>query len=187
MKPVDYLGLILVLCGTLMTLTGIGALIGVPLVAIGILLVVGNQLIGGLIYLIDAWRGAPGGQPRANGQTASSGPFFDGREYDTVGPQSFVHYDFTIEEPAVLDYGVEVFNGPAVNTIVTTRRHFERFKHTPDIKHLEKGSRFATTKDRVKAHVSPSDYVLIVDNTGRMNGAPGNVAADIEFDYQVYA
>ncbi len=112
-------------------------------------------------------------------------PLYSGRDHDTLTPNSFDHYDFELTEAAVLEYTVDSLTGEPLNIILTTQDELERFNYREDIRRLEKGSEYGTTKAEIRTRLNPAQYSIIVDNTGRLEGTNSGKPVDFEIEYEV--
>jgi len=73
-----------------------------------------------------------------------------------------------------------------VNIIVTSREHLKEFDTSAEIKHKPDASEFSTSHVTNKSRLPAGKWVLILDNTGRLDADTDPVETDIELEYKTY-
>jgi len=184
MDAIDWLGIGLVLAGAIISLTGIGIVVGLPMVGLGIGIVFLNQIANGLIGLGGLISGRSTSQTNTRNKNSTE-VLFSGRDHDSIGKGEFIHYDFDVDKPAVLDYTAESLQDGRINVLLTTQDELERFDYQENIQILEKGSEYSSNKIEVQARLNPANYSLIIDNTGRLGSNTGEADVDVEVIYEI--
>lgn len=128
--------------------------------------------------------GGSGARDQASSGSGKS-TSFSGYDHSTIDSGEFIYYTFDNSEPSILKYEVDVFNGPAINVILTNEKNLSRFRHTQDIKWLESGSRREVRDGNVKTRIQPGKWALILDNTHRKSAGASEKPVNIEFEYEV--
>jgi len=121
----------------------------------------------------------------SSGSTAGKSLLYSGRDHDTIRSGQFTHYDFSIGQPAVLDYTVDALTGGPINVLLTTQDERDRFEYRGDIRVVNKGSDLDTGKAVVRTRVNPGEYSIIVDNTGRVSERLNDDSVEFEIEYEV--
>jgi hypothetical protein len=116
---------------------------------------------------------------------ASTGAPQQSRAVLTVPPGEFRVVEFDIGKPHILDYTIEVLNGPSVNVIVTDQSQLETFADSPNIGWIENASRVDTSDATVTSQLGPRDYAFIIDNTGRSHSQTATSPAKINLVYEL--
>jgi hypothetical protein len=181
MNAWDWLGIALVIAGGLISITGIGIFIGVPVIILGTVIVCISRFT---TFFVNS-NYFSGGTPRPGTTSSSSGILYSGRDHDKLTPGSFEYYNFELRNAAILSYNIESLTGESINVILTTQDELERFDYRRDIRILSKGSEFGTAKIKTRTQLSPAKYAIIVDNTGRGKNSSGNKPVEFEIEYEV--
>lgn len=184
------IGALLILAGAIISLTGLGAIIGVPMMVLGFILLILQLVVEGTVGLGKLLAGGANRTTNSGQQSTSGGRevLFSGYDHTTIERGSFTYYEFDTRKPSVLEYTIEVFQEGAVNVLLTTEKNLSRFKRTADIQYIPRGSKLNTEYEEVKVHLDPASYALIIDNTDRIEEDDEILpAVDIEIDYEVYA
>lgn len=164
---------------------GMGAVVG------GILFVVGlasssgsNGPSGG--RQPPAQGGGPPPQPQNAGgpPNANQGGPMSNYDHDTVPPGNFVFYELSVNSACVVDFSIDVFEGPPVNILFTDRLNLERFKQTGTGEYYPDASELNTRGISRKTRLPPGDHAIIVDNTNSITST-ANGPASYELEYEV--
>ncbi|TQQ81885.1 hypothetical protein [Halonotius roseus] len=186
MDSIDWVGIGLILAGAIISLTGIGLVVGLPMVGLGVGIVFLNQIANGLVGVLGLLTGRSTSQNNTqNKNKSSSEVLFSGRDHDGIKKGEFIHYDFDVDQPAILDYTVESLGEGDINVLLTTQDELERFDYQENIQILEKGSEYSTNKANVQTRINPANYSIIIDNTGRLGSDTGGKDVDIEILYEI--
>lgn len=92
---------------------------------------------------------------------------------------------FDVGRESILDYTMEVLEGPAINVIVTDEKNLENFKNNPKIRWVERASSINVSNIEKTAKVGPRDYVIILDNTGRWGGQEASSEARVDLNIEL--
>jgi hypothetical protein len=138
-------------------------------------------VVGGGLFLNDAAGGIIGSSGKKS-TTVMSEPSI---KNFVVSPGEFDYVEFGITDESKLSYSIEVVNGPGVNVIVTYRRHLNEFRESTDIGWVEKASAVNVQDAQKDAILTPGDYVVIIDNTGRFGDQTAEQQADVTLKYRI--
>lgn len=145
------------------------------------------SLVGGFMVWRDYqhkhhWIWSKLGISEQSGKSVISTTF----ETVTIESGSYRTFDISVEEPSVLDYEMAVLKGSDINIIVTITDYLADFDKSAKIKHKSDASEFGTSEVRNKSRLPPGDWVLILDNTGRLSANEEPAETDIEIEFEVY-
>lgn len=104
----------------------------------------------------------------------------------TIDPGSYTSFNINIEEPSVLDYKITVLKGSDINVIVTSGKYLDEFDKSAKTKHKSDASKFSVSEVRNKSRLPSGNWVLILDNTGRLEPNEVPEETDIEIEYELY-
>lgn len=186
MQTANLLGILLVIVGALISMTGLGVVIGAPMVAFGFLLIILNAVVKGGSSLGAS--AVSGGQKAVNGeeeQMANTGEgqtLYEGKDLETISRDDDTHYDFEISDygykKAKVRLGVKTLNSGEVDVVVVKREDREMMPSFEDIPSLDRLSRYGVEEDLIEGLVDPGEWSVILRNTGEDS-------VDIEFTYKI--
>lgn len=91
-----------------------------------------------------------------------------------------------VDEPALLDYTVDVRSGPNLDVLVLARGEFREYARGDDFERLRDASALDTSYADVRAPIDPIDVNVVFDNTDRGAVAPpGEGEIDLSFELTV--
>lgn len=126
-------------------------------------------------------------------ESASSGSLISGRssgrpsksarDIQSIQPGNHAYIKFSIGKPNIIEYRVEVLDGPPVNVIITDESYLGEFQDSANIRWVEEASEIGVLNLTKKARLEPRDYALIIDNTGRLGNVDPSERARVELEY----
>jgi hypothetical protein len=139
-------------------------------------------VIGGLLVVVGSM--SSGGNNVSSGTSTAGNVRSTNRDIYTVQPGEFTYMKFDVGRESILDYTMEVLDGPSINVIVTDEQYLDDFKDTPTIGWVEEASAVNVSNIEKTAKIGPRDYAIILDNTGRYGGqnASGEARVDLNIE-----
>lgn len=116
-------------------------------------------------------------------------------ETATVAPATYGTFEFELDREIYLtlsatltDRSVEIkHDGPAVDVVVMTPEHYEEFQRGESFRYVGGVSMPDVVSGEVSSSLGPGDYRIVVDNSARGIGEPGDSDTPAVVDIEVSA
>jgi hypothetical protein len=187
MNTAQLIGVLLVGGGVVLSLTRSGAVIGIPLIFLGIGVVIIDGALGGAVNLGLLATGKH--KEQAPDSNKSSGVIFEGSDREIIQPNSYTHYDFHVPSNnsgnAICELSLKSFSEHNINLILTTQSEKSQFEGKGDIQVLDKFTEYNIDQCDISGLIQPGDWSIILDNTGGIADVEGTKPVEIEMQCQI--
>lgn len=139
-----------------------------------------TAVIGGLIVVVKAVSSNKIAGGNTGRDTRSTN-----RDIYIINQGQYAYIRFDISRESILDYTMEVLDGPAINVIVTDEKNLEKFKNNRKIRWIKRASSINVSNIEKTAKIGPRDYVIILDNTGRWGRQEASSKARVDLNIEL--
>lgn len=109
---------------------------------------------------------------------------------DELNEDYYMAYDFTLSQPATLDYTVDVEGNLPLDVIVTDGTNFRYFEDDADWKYVAELSDMETVHASADGILDSGEWVIIIDNTSSGRASPpsnfNNDRVSYSIDMEIY-
>jgi hypothetical protein len=102
-----------------------------------------------------------------------------------IGAGSSRHFRLDVGQEAMFDYTVKVIDGPPLNVIVTEKQYLDEFLDIGDTRRIEEASAVGVKETTKQARIGPGEYVIILDNTGKVGTQTPEESAEVSISYSL--